>query len=381
MSTQPYEVIVSGHLCLDLIPEVTNVMADEITMPGHLLEVGPLAISTGGVVSNTGLALHRLGVKVGLMATVGDDFLGQSIIAFLNRRAPDLAHLVAIQPASASSYSIVLSPEHHDRTFLHCIGTNAIFGYAHIDFAQVRQTQIFHLGYPPFLPRLIANDGEELVAIYRAVKTQGVVTSLDMALPDPRGSSGQVNWHTILGHALPFVDIFIPSLEEAVFMLRRADFDAWQGDFFAHLTYAYLCDLAAEMVELGAVIVGFKLGEFGFFLHTAGADRFARLKSLSLDVTAWATTTLWTPAFQVEVVGTTGAGDAAYAGFLAALLRGLNPAACARFACAVGACNVEAADATGGVRSWEETQARLAAGWSYRPERLPDYLFDSITGD
>ena len=55
---------------------------------------------------------------------------------------------------------------------------------------------------------------------------------------------------------------------------------------------------------------------------------------------------IWHPAFQVDVAGTTGAGDAAYAGLLAALMRGLEPEACARMACAVAACNIEAADAT-----------------------------------
>lgn len=40
-----------------------------------------------------------------------------------------------------------------------------------------------------------------------------------------------------------------------------------------------------------------------------------------------------------------GAGDAAYAGLLAAMLRGLPPQAAAEMACAVGACCVEAPDA------------------------------------
>jgi hypothetical protein len=63
------------------------------------------------------------------------------------------------------------------------------------------------------------------------------------------------------------------------------------------------------------------------------------------------------------VVGTTGSGDATIAGFLAAVLRGMGPEECATLACAVGACNVEAADALGGLRSWEETLGRLKAGW------------------
>ncbi len=63
------------------------------------------------------------------------------------------------------------------------------------------------------------------------------------------------------------------------------------------------------------------------------------------------------------MVGTTGAGDATIAGFLAGLLRGLGPAGALTAAVAVGACNVEAADALSGVRPWDETLRRAAAGW------------------
>jgi Sugar kinases, ribokinase family len=105
------DVIASGHLCLDLIPQMDHVPLAALSAPGKLYEIGPLAISTGGSVSNTGLALHRLGANVRLMATVGDDLLGQIIIAFLRERDPLLAEMIAVKQGHASSYTIVLSPE------------------------------------------------------------------------------------------------------------------------------------------------------------------------------------------------------------------------------------------------------------------------------
>ena len=69
----------------------------------------------------------------------------------------------------------------------------------------------------------------------------------------------------------------------------------------------------------------------------------------------------------MEVVGTTGSGDATIAGFLSGLLRGFGPRETITAAVAVGACNVEAADALSGLRSWEDTLARIAAGWPNRP--------------
>jgi sugar/nucleoside kinase (ribokinase family) len=370
---EPFDVIVSGHLCLDLIPDMAEITPGNLAMPGRLYETGPIGISTGGAVSNTGLALHRLGVNVGLMAAVGDDLLGRVIIAFLKDRDPRLSRLISVQPGQVSSYSVVLSPQNADRTFLHCTGTNATFGFELIDFAHVEQCKVFHLGYPPFLPRLMANDGAELQAIYRQARATGAVTSLDMALPDPNGPSGQANWPAILQNALPYVDVFLPSIEELLFMARRADYEAWRGNALAHLTRAYLFSLAGEFLQMGVAVVGFKLGEMGFYLRTAEAARFQSFARLALDPGRWAQVEHWSAAFQVNVAGTTGAGDSACAGFLAALLRGLTPHECVTWACAVSACNVEAVDSTSGVRTWTETQARLEAGWPKRPECVPDY--------
>jgi sugar/nucleoside kinase (ribokinase family) len=366
----PIDVIVSGHLCIDLIPAMPGVTIDRIAIPGRLAETGPMGISTGGAVSNTGIALHRLGVNVRLMAIVGDDLMGQAIISYLNSQGPELTRLIEVLPGEPSSYTIILSPADTDRSFLHCPGTNSIFGVDDVDPALLVKTKIFHLGYPPMLTRMIANDGAELLATYQRAKAAGAVTSVDMTLPDAKGPSGMANWPLIIRKTLPYIDIWLPSIEEVLFMLRRKDFDAWGNRVREHLTLAYLRELADEMLSMGAVIAGVKLGELGMFLRTGDAANFSRVKSLGLDTGAWANVELYQPAYLVEMAGTTGAGDSAYAGFLAALLRGFGPNEALQWACAVGACNVEAVDSTSGVRTWQETEARLNAGWPSRSEKL-----------
>jgi sugar/nucleoside kinase (ribokinase family) len=323
-------------------------------------------------VSNVGQDLHRLGVNVRLMAVVGDDPLGRQIVDLLNLRDPALTQYIRVQPGQSSSYTVVLAPERKDRIFLHYAGQNATFDSSHVDFALMRDARIMHLGYPPIMPGLTDNDGAEMAALYERSKATGIVTSLDMTLPDPGGASGRVNWRRVLERSLPYVDVFVPSIAEILFMLRRADFDAWRGDMLAHLSRDYLIRLADELIEMGVVISGFKLGEMGMFLRAAGPERFDRLARLPLERDAWANTIVWAPAFQASVVSTLGAGDAAYAGLIAALLHGRTPEDAARWANAVGACNVEAADATSGVRTYAETMARLDASWPHRPEHLSD---------
>jgi sugar/nucleoside kinase (ribokinase family) len=171
------------------------------------------------------------------------------------------------------------------------------------------------------------------------------------------------------------VDIFLPSIEEILFMLRRPDYEALRSrhgaDLLQGITPDLLSDVADELLALGARIVGLKLGDRGFYLRTAGRTALAGLgRAAPADPAAWADQELWAPCFQVEVVGTTGAGDATIAGFLAGLLRGLAPAAALTAAVAVGACNVEAADALSGVRPWDETLRRVAAGWPRHEMKL-----------
>ena len=87
---------------------------------------------------------------------------------------------------------------------------------------------------------------------------------------------------------------------------------------------------------------------------------------------AWSERELWSACYSVRVVGTTGSGDATIAGFLCAQLNGLGPEDAIDAAVAVGACNVEAADALSGLRTWEETMARIREGWPHRPMHMGD---------
>lgn len=362
------EIIVCGHLCIDLLPGMTHVTQAQMVTPGYLAETGPMIVSTGGAVSNTGLSLHRLGVDVGLMATVGDDLIGQMIVGYLRQHDEKLTRDIRVQRGQASSYTVVLSPQNQDRMFLHCPGTNDNFGAADVDYERVRDARIFHFGYPPLMARFYSDDGQELTELLRRARETDVITSLDLALPDAAMPSGRAPWSQILRAALRHVDVFVPSIEEILFMLRRDDYDRWRGDVAAHLTRPYLRALAGELLHMGAAIAGFKLGDRGLFLR-ACFDR-KRLARMSLDVSAWAGAEVYHPAFDVKVAGTTGAGDSAYAGLLAALLRGYGPEDAARWACAVGACNVEYPDSNSGVRPWSEVQARLDAGWPTRPGLL-----------
>lgn len=380
--------VVAGHICLDIIPQIGGT-AEEFRssfQPGRLAVVGPALFGTGGAASNTGLAMHRLGIDVRIMGKVGDDFIGEMIRQILVQNGRGPAAGMIIDQGVHSSYTVIISPPDIDRSFLHYPGANDTFGANDVRYNVVSGVSLFHFGYPPLMARMYAEDGAELEEMYRGAKATGVTTSLDTAAPDPNSPAGRgANWPAILRRTLPFVDVFLPSFEELLFMLRRKTYDRLAaetgGALLEAATPALLHDVSDELLSLGVKVAGIKLGHLGFYLRTGPAASMENMgRSCPQDVAAWAGQELWAPCFRVQVVGTAGSGDCTIAGFLSALLRELPPTQAAAMAVAVGACNVEAADTLSGIRSWDETSERVRAGWEQHNLALPGWEQDFATG-
>ncbi len=370
--------VVAGHICLDIIPGMPAISPagfKETFLPGHLLEIGAAAMSPGGAVSNTGLALRHLGIPARIICKTGADTFGRILRELMDAYGPDLAAGIVEDPHTATSYSMIISPPDVDRIILHFPGSNHTFGADDIDYSLVSRNALFHFGYPPVMRRMYAENGRELADLFRRVKQTGATTSLDMCYPDPAVEGGRADWPTILKATLAWVDVFLPSIEELMLMLHRDDFDRLtaRGSLLDQVTPSLLHGLSDELLEMGVSLVVIKLGARGLYLRTAGRKTIERLgRAAPDDPVAWAENELWAPCFRVQVEGTTGAGDATVAGFLSALLRGLGPEPAVEAAVAVGACNVEAADALSGLRSWDATLDRIRAGWERLPLRLED---------
>lgn len=371
-------VVVAGHICLDIIPGMGSQMAGSFWknfQPGHLLEVGAATMSAGGPVSNTGLALHRLGIPTRLICKTGVDAYGTVIRHLVEAEGPDLSKYILADPDVSTSYSLIISPLDVDRIILHNPGANHSFNADDIDYELVSQSALIHFGYPPVMRKMYENKGQGLVDLYRRAKRTGITTSLDMSYPDPATEGGQADWVGILKAALPYVDIFLPSVEELLFMLRRSDYEAMalNGSLLDQVTPAMLGNLSDELLALGVRLAVIKLGKRGLYLRSAGKDSLEEMgRACPSNLEAWSDKEIWTPGFRVQVAGTTGAGDTTIAGFLSALLRGMGPEESVVAAVAVGACNVEAPDALSGLRTWEETIQRIEDGWEHLPLQLDD---------
>ena len=365
--TDDPQVVVAGHICLDITPAFINKKAiplTELFIPGRLINMGDVNISTGGSVSNTGIALQKLGIRTRLMGKIGHDLFGDCIIRLLEEQGSHEGLL--IMDGEQTSYTIVIVPPGTDRMFLHNPGANDSFSSSDLNYDLIKQAALFHLGYPPLMRNLYRDEGKELSAIFKKVKDLGITTSLDMSFPDRNSESGKADWKKILENTLPYVDIFLPSYEEILYMIAPEEFEKMGGDINPHgllenFNMDLLSRLSDEMLKMGAKIAGIKCGDKGFYARTGSLDQVANQGiSRPADISNWTERELFEESYYVKkIASATGSGDASIAGFIAAYLNGLSIEETLKTACAVGAQNLAQFDALSGIKNWKETTSYL----------------------
>lgn len=361
------DIVVAGHICLDIIPD-WRIGSIKTIIPGHILEMSGLKLSTGGAVANTGIALKKLGISTALLGKVGTDALGKVILEILKKEGKTLAENMIISGNEVSSYTIVLNPPDTDRVFLHYPGPNHTFTANDIPYEKIKSSRIFHFGYPPLMQKFYENDGKELVKMFQRIRKMKIITSLDMAMPDPESPAGRVDWFKFFKNVLPLVDIFMPSIDELLYMLRPEKYNKIY-EKRERFDMVLLNQLAKQLIDYGTKVVAIKLGDQGLYLRTHQIEK-SNLSSI-INHQDWNYRQLLSPCFAAEVKGTTGTGDATIAGFLAELLKGGEPEKCITLATAVGACCVEAVDATEGIRPLPEIIKRVTSGWERLSLSIP----------
>lgn len=360
-----FDVVAAGHICLDIIPPFkTSGTHDfnKLFQPGKLVHVDKVVISTGGSVSNTGIALSKMGCRVAFMTKVGDDAFGQIIIDKMTAWG-NIAG-IARDPEHGSSYSIVLAPPGIDRMFLHHPGCNDHFTGAMLHWEMIRASRLFHLGYPSLMRSLFTDDGAELAHILNRVKQLSVATSLDMALPDPNSEAGHMNWQGWLHNVMPHVDFFMPSIEEMLLLWDREQWDELRrhgNGIVDSAPIALYREIADSLLELGCGAVILKAGARGIYAKTANQVRLRRIPILPAHAHQnWAGRELWSAAFVNEnIQSAAGSGDCAAAGFLTALLHEKSLEETLQFANCLGWQNLRALDTVSGVGTFAETQTLL----------------------
>lgn len=339
--------VVAGHVCIDMLPTFTS---DPTVTPGALAEVGALEMRAGGCVAGTGTALAELGSSTSLVADIGDDELGALLFTMLSRsdaRTHDVVH----QAATSTSYSIVIETDGADRSFWHHVGANATFDGTDVNLASA---DLLHLGYLSLLPALYADSGKRCRELFERATGLGVTTSLALATIDPHSEAAEIDWLDLFTGLLPVTDIITPSTDDIATALGGPT-GTEPDDLQA---------IAQQLVDLGAAVVMLTAGRAGLLLMTGDTDRLERAGlSLAEHADDWAHRTLWVPAVDVPVLSATGAGDAATAGLLHALLQGDGPEGAALSACRAAGARISGRPLAA-VADLRPSSTTMPTGWS-----------------
>lgn len=364
---KPYDAVVAGYTGMDMAPGFPRSLRPaplgELLRPGKLLQTEGLSLALGGVVPNTGLALQRFGQRVALQGLVGHDALGDQVLRLL--RAHRAEGGIRRTRRAGTAYGIVLAPPGTDRMFLEDPGCNGIFTSRDVDYTVVARSRLFHFGYPTLMAAMFAHNGAELNKMFARTRKQGAATSLDLTLPDPDSPAGRVNWRRLLAAVLPQVDIFVPSVEEILGMLKpevyaRLVARACGGDVIDAVPRELYRSLGDQLLGMGVKVLLIKAGHKGAYLRTGDVSALAASR-LRLP-TGWGGRELWADPLPVDrqrFRNSCGAGDCAAAAFLAAMLERMPPAQAGRMAMRAGRDNLYGVDAFAGLTSWKEMKRSL----------------------
>ena len=285
MRSEPMAVAVVGVHVLD-----THVLTVESIPEGSDGQVvDTIRVSAAGTAGGTGLVLSRLGAQVHSFGAVGTDPIGDTLLDLLQREGLDTRGIVRRSTAQTSASVIPVRPG-GERPAWHCIGANGTFTLDDLDLDAFSAMNHLHLGGPEFL------GGPAAAEVLEAAHDRGATTSVDILAP---GDPDMLAW---IGDCLSHVDYLLPN-DEQVLGFTGAD---------------TLAAGAKKLLEQGVGCVAVTQGARGALVASDEG-------------------TVEVPAFSVDVVDTTGCGDAFSAGFLRGRALGLDLEQAAELGCATAA--------------------------------------------
>jgi len=279
------QVLVVGSVNMDLVVRATHMPA-----PGETVLGKSFVTSPGGKGGNQAVAAAKLGAHAKMIARVGDDVFGEQLLEALKGHGVDCSDVMITEDCSSGTATIIVDG----------IGENAIVVAGGAN-AHVTPDDVFSRAGLFDAADVVLLQLELPLPTVRAARTMarryGCTVILDPAPAPPS-----------LGTELCQVDILTPNIIEAERITRyRAGEDRAERN------------TALDLLAKGAEAVVLKLGSRGS-LAAGNGGQLARLMP-----------------YKVDIVDTTGAGDAFTAALGVAVANGQALEQAARFANAAGA--------------------------------------------
>ena len=238
--------------------------------------------TAAGTAAGPGVDLAKLGASVFAVGAIGDDLLGDIVIAAMAGHGVDTSGL-SRKSGVQTSATILPIRGNGERPALHVPGATSLLELADVDLDRVRRSRALLIGAPDALGGIV---GEGLQQVVAAARAGGALIAVDVLHPGRPADLQRIAG--LLGAA----DWFLPNDDQLLALTGRGD----------------LASAIADVLALGVGGVAVTCGADGCVVAWRGGGAPVAL-----------------PAIKVDVVDTTGCGDGFTAGMLAGLLVGAGP--------------------------------------------------------
>ena len=274
MSEKKYDATIVGLYVLDILGRPVS----EIPKGGDLAYIDELRLTVAGTAGGTIIDCAKLGLSTLAVGAVGDDEKADFVVSVLEKFGADTAGFERIKGVPTSSTILNIRPN-GERPALHLRGACDYFLPPNKEKLDIFDCKVFHLGGTGLLKKL---DGSVSVELLKDAKENGCITTWDLI-------GATESTIDIVKPLLPHIDYFMPSIEEASIMCGLDDPN----------------DIAKYYLDNGVTNCVLTMGGEG---------------SLFVNKDE----TIKTPAFDINVVDTTGCGDAFDAGMITSLINNFD---------------------------------------------------------
>ena len=302
---QKLDLICIGMALVDSI--IRGFDPTPISASGYRAASGSLNV--GGEAVNEAVAAAKLGVKTGILCSLGEDAAGDLVADALRRAGVDGSRIIRSREHPTPVTTMFVHEDGTRKSITN--GAHRCNFHPEAFLPQLRDARAVTLGS---LFRAPFDDPEIVYRVVSAAKAAGQLVFADTKLPNFRPLQLED-----LKDSMPLIDYITPNEDEARFFSGRETPE----------------EMADVFLSYGVRNVIVKLGGRGCLLR--GEEG-----------------TLALPACRVHAVDATGAGDNFLAGFAAELLRGASAQEALRFANACGAICTTAVGAGAALRDREQ---------------------------
>ena len=302
------DVVVVGDINVDMV------FTGLPSLPAlrELKHATSMQFTLGGASAIFAHNIARLGAATGFVGKVGKDHLGDFLIDTLKAAGVDTSRIVRDSTHPTGVCAVMSFPDEY--AMVSYPGIRQSFALQEIDLDYVKRSRHLHISAFYLQPGLQPGCRE----LFRQAKSAGLTTSLD---PD---NDPQKIWDSGIQQLLYDVDLFLPNDLEATCIAKKTELEAAEK-FLASFGHTVVIKLGANGVRV--VSSG----------HTFSA-----------------------PAFAIQPVDTTGAGDSFNAGFIFQHVQGAPLQKCVAWGNACGALSTRALGGTEAFPSFSEVEKFIA---------------------